>query len=397
MTTKVLFVDDEANILSGLRRLLRGQRDEWDMDFVSSGNEALEILRCKSVDVIVTDMRMPSMSGAELLQQVRLVSPQTVRLVLSGQSEQENLLRSIGPAHQYLSKPCDAGLLINTIRRTCHLQSRLQDESLKRVVAQISFLPMLPNLYRRLVEELNSDSVSMDQIGELIGSDLSLSAKVLQLVNSSFFGLAQHVSSPKHAAALLGLNVIRPLILFAGVSSQCEELGLGAYSLRSSTEHSLSVAVHSRKIAVYEGLDSYSIDDAFIAGMMHDLGKLILVANLKKEYEEILKTACVTNVPLWQCEQTLLGTTHAEVGAYLLGLWGFSNSVVEAVAFHHQPTNGSSLLVTPLTVVHFANGYQYQKSQAGFEGKGNESLDHDYLLASLTRDRLAQWGKLQSS
>lgn len=403
MPMNVLFVDDEANILSGLRRMLRGQRSKWDMEFVSSGGEALEILDSKPIDVIVTDMRMPCMNGAELLSRVSQISPRTVRLVLSGQSEQENILRSIGPAHQYMSKPCDAEILIGTIERTYHVQSQLEDESLRRIITQVSFLPSLPDLYRRLVVEMNSDNSSMDQIGDLISTDLALSAKVLQLVNSSFFGLAQHVSSPKHASSLLGLNIIRPLVLFAGAYTQCEKIGLGNYSLSSLIDHSLSVAMHARSIATFENQSAFLIDDAFIAGMMHDLGKLILVVNLKDRYAEILDASNREGISLWQLEKEALKTTHAEVGAHLLGLWGFNSAVVEAVAFHHQPQNCAHSEFAPLSAVYFANRYAYQQSSISVKSKPIDPkqlvdlLEDPYLKTFVDFERLIQWGKLSNS
>jgi putative nucleotidyltransferase with HDIG domain len=382
MGMNVLFVDDESNVLSGLRRLLRGQRSEWDMEFASSGSEALQLMEKRPVDVIVSDMRMPHMNGAELLAKVAKDYPKTVRLILSGQSENEKILRSIGPAHQFLSKPCDPDVLIATIQRACGLQNQLQHPTLRQVVAQISFLPSLPALYRNLVHELESDSSSMEQIGAMIGGDIAMSAKVLQLVNSSFFGLAQHVSCPKHAVALLGLNVIRPLVLLAGAYSQCDNPDLDGYSLEKSIQHSLSVATLARKIASSQSSNNQLIDDSFIAGMMHDIGKLILAVNMRERYQEILLRARDTKTSIWRTEIETLGTSHAEIGAYLLTLWGFPNSIVEAVAWHHQPSLMPSPIFSPLTAVHFANALLPSNTEADQE----EKWDRDYMAQLDTKD-----------
>lgn len=371
MSKNVLFVDDEANVLSGLRRLLRGQRSIWEMDFASSGAEALKIMEEKSIDVIVSDMRMPRMNGAELLSTVSNRYPKTVRLILSGQSEQEKVLRSIGPAHQFLAKPCDPDVLIGTINRACNLQSRLSDEALQRIVANIAFLPSLPGPFRELMQVVESDNCSIHQIGELIGRDLAMSAKVLQLVNSSFFGLAQHVSCTKHAVSLLGLNIIKPLVLLAGTYSQCENPDLDGYSLDREIEHSLAVATLARSISASHTNQSHLIDDSYVSGMMHDIGKLILAVNMREAYQEVLYSVKDSGLPLWKIEEEMIGTTHAEMGAYLLALWGFPNSVVEAVAFHHAPMLAAHEQFAPLTAVHFANS----------------------LLASLDADRVdkSQW------
>ena len=161
MKTKILFVDDEANILAGLRRMLRSQRDQWSMHFASSGEEALSKMQAESFDVVVSDMRMPGMDGAELLTRVSKLYPNTVRLVLSGQSEHERIFRAIGPAHQFMAKPCEPQVLIDTIRRACDLQGQLSSESLTQLVSQLSHLPSLPTTYREVVEELESDEASL--------------------------------------------------------------------------------------------------------------------------------------------------------------------------------------------------------------------------------------------
>lgn len=387
VSMNVMFVDDESNVLSGLRRMLRGQR-AWNMEFVESGAAAIELLQNKPMDVIVTDMRMPLMNGAELLTKVAKLHPKTVRLVLSGQSEHEKILRSIGPAHQFMSKPCDPDLLIGTIDRACNLQNHLQHESLSKIVSQVSFLPSLPEIYRSLVEELESDTSSMEKIGRMIGSDIAMSAKVLQLVNSSFFGLAQHVSCPKHAASLLGLNVIRPLVLLAGAFSQCEDPDLDGYSLEGSIRYSLSVATLARNIMASQTESCHLIDDAYIAGMMHDVGRLILAVNMSERYQQVIYAARDEQTTIWNKELTMLGTTHAEVGAYLLGLWGFPNSVVEAVAFHHQPSKSKNKAVSPLTAVHAADSILTSSTRTPqHEPRG----DIDYLNEVGVADRMDEW------
>ena len=186
--TKILFVDDEPNVLSGVRRQLRGYRNEWDMSFCESGAEAVELLQKEPHDVVVTDMRMPGMDGAELLQKVRELFPGTVRIVLSGHSDQELTLRAVGPAHQYLTKPCDPESLRCTIQRTIALQDQVANDKVRELVASVDALPTLPCIYQELVEEVTSPMACIEQAGKIIARDLGMSTKILQLVNSSFFG-----------------------------------------------------------------------------------------------------------------------------------------------------------------------------------------------------------------
>ena len=355
MNTRVLFVDDEANVLAGLRRMLRGQRKQWDMSFANGGADALALMAEESFDVVVTDMRMPGIDGAELLSRVSREYPNTVRLVLSGQSEHEKIFRAIGPAHQFLSKPCDPDILIRTIERACSLQDQLQDNSLKEVISKIGSLPSLPDTYRELIQELKTDDASLDRVSEMIGSDVAMTAKVLQLVNSSFFGLPQHVTCAKHAVSLLGLNIIQPLVLTADAFSAFEAPEIDGFSLEESIKHSLAVATAARSIAEHESTDQQLIDDAFIAGMMHDVGKLVLATHVRESFIEAIELSHVEHTTLWQAEKQVLGTSHAAIGAYLLGLWGLPNPIVEAVAYHHQPHHSPNKEFSPLTAVHAAN------------------------------------------
>ncbi len=384
---RIMFVDDEANVLSGLRRLLRTQRDVWEMHFCGGGTDALELMKTLAFDVVVSDMRMPGMDGAELLTRVAELYPDTVRLVLSGQSEHEKIFRAIGPAHQFMSKPCDPAVLIGTIDRACTLQSQMHDESLRRVVTQIEFLPSLPRIYHDLVVKLESDESSLDEIGEMISHDISMTAKVLQLVNSSFFGLPQHVTCPKHAVSLLGLNIIRPLVLTVGTYAQFDDPKLAGYSLEESINHSLAVAMTARAIAATQTSSIQLVDDSFIAGMMHDIGKIILAVNLRDRYASAIELALAEVIPLWQAEQQVFSTTHAEIGAHLLGLWGLPHPIVEAVAFHHRPNDSGNALFSPLTAVHIANVLHQDATAKGTPC----TYDRDYVTAAGVQRHLNQW------
>ncbi|TWT94326.1 response regulator [Neorhodopirellula pilleata] len=390
MKTSVLFVDDEENVLSGLRRMLRHQRSAWDIHFASGGAEAIELMATTAVDVIVSDMRMPGIDGAELLTRVATLYPHCIRLVLSGQSEHEKIFRAVGPAHQFLSKPCDADRLVKTIERACGLFSHLHDKGLQEIISRIDCLPSLPKIYHDLVRELQSDDTSVERVAAMIGNDLGMSSKVLQLVNSSFFGLPHHVTCPKHAVSLLGLNVIRPLTLSAGTFSKFEDPKLVGYSLSQAIDHALVVGLISRNIAESETKDTNLIDDAFIAGMMHDIGKLILAVHLPERFQEALTLADETEQPLWRAEMAVLGTTHAAVGAHLLGLWGLPNSIVEAVALHHQPSLTSDDRFSPLTAVHMANAIDHQ-SAAKVSYRTEPAWDEDYFEAIGCGGRSEHW------
>jgi putative nucleotidyltransferase with HDIG domain len=220
-----------------------------------------------------------------------------------------------------------------------------------------------------------------------------MTAKVLQLVNSSFFGLPQHVTYPKHAVSLLGLNIIRPLVLTANAFAQYEDPCIDGFSLEQSIQHSLAVATLAKKIAESGSNDNQLVDDAFIAGMMHDIGKLILAVNKSEEYAESLLIAKSKHLPLWEAEMQVFQTTHAEIGAHLLGLWGLPNPIVEAVAFHHRPSDACSGGFTPLTAVHIADVLQ-QPHFPGDESTADPEFDRPYVDSLCGTEKLELWSKL---
>ena len=351
---KVLFVDDEPNVLQGLRRMLRPMQSEWDMQFVDSPNAAMEHIRADSFDVVVTDMRMPGMDGAQLLDQVRKADPRIARIILSGQTGLEAAVRSAGTAHQFLAKPCDADTLKDTVQRTCQLRSLLGNPELLAVVAGLETLPSVPEIYAELTEELGSDDVSLQRVGDIVRKDVAMTAKILQLVNSAFFGLPRKVQSVEDAVMLLGTDIIRGLVLsnaaFGSFKSECE-----GFSIEALWQHSLMVGALARDIAKLESASKATIDEALIAGMLHDVGQLVLAASIPQKYEDARSLAISTGVPLFEAENTLIGCSHGEIGAYLMGLWGLPDGVIEAIAYHHQPTVCPVAQMTPLVAVHVAN------------------------------------------
>jgi HD-like signal output (HDOD) protein len=389
---RVLFVDDEPKILEGLQRMLRSMRDDWEMEFANSGPAALADLKSRPFDVVVTDMRMPGMDGAMLLSEIRQLHPQIVRIVLSGHSDQELVLSSVGPAHQYLSKPCDPELLKQTIMRACALRDLLSNTSLTLLVSQMESLPSLPSLYMELMQQLESADPSIKKIGAIISKDLGMTAKILQMVNSAFFGLRRHISNPADAVGLLGLDIVKALVLSIHVFSQFSQNRIPGFSLKDLWDHNMAVGVLAKKIAKSEQQHQQVVDDCFTAGLLHECGKLVLAARLPAEYAEMLALRERQELQTIEAERMVFGATYSEVGAYLLGLWGLPDSIVEAVAFHQLPDQCSAGGFGPLTAVHVAD-YLIGESQVDAV-KDTASADLTYLARLGLEGRIEPWRQL---
>lgn len=384
MKKTILFVDDEPKLLDGLRRILRSMRAEWEMGFAASGRDALRIMADKPCDVVVADMRMDDMDGLALLERVRELHPGVVRVILSGQSDEAKVLESIGLAHFFLSKPCQAEKLKITLTRACGMSGLLTDESLVKLISRIDSLPSMPSLYREVVEEAQSKNGSLAKVADIISKDVAMSAKLLQVANSAFFATPGEVSSIIRAVNILGLENIKSLILTIKIFTGSHPKDSPCYSMSSLWSHSISVGMIARGIATQEGFPQNRIDEALMAGMLHDVGKVVLMDKLAKECREISELVKSSGCRLWEAEQKIVGTTHAQVGAYLMSLWGLSESAVEAIAFHHCPGKSANESFGTLTVIHLANAVEH----GGRGGKKSDRLDVEYLEKLGISDRI---------
>lgn len=393
---KILFVDDEAHALEALRHTLHTMHSEWKMEFAQSGEEALRTLSGQPFDVVVSDLRMPGMDGAALLAEVRRRHPQIMRIILSDRSGQETILKTAGLSHQCIAKPCEAEKLKQTIRRACALRDLLASRSLQQLVSQMESLPSLPTLYAEMCEELQSPSSSVKRLGEIVARDLGMTAKILQLVNSAFFGLRRHLSNPIDAVSFLGSETVMSLALSVHVFSQFNQAHLPNFSLETLWHHSMATGTLAKRIATSERASAKSAGDTFTAGLLHDVGKVILATTLPDWYKQAISVAEKEKITIAKAEREIFGATHAEVGAYLLGLWGLPDEVLEAVAFHHDPTRFPTQGFSTLTAVHVANVLEHE-SHAAQQKAETSAFDHQYLSQLGLTQRLQVWRELKQS
>jgi HD-like signal output (HDOD) protein len=388
----VLFVDDEPNVLSGIRRSLRKHRDTWQMEFVTSAQEAIQVLGGRDFDVVVTDMRMPGMDGAQLLSHVQTHNPNIIRFMLSGQSDQECIQQAVTRTHQYFSKPCDPESLLQAISRSCDLRDRLTNPSLCATVSRMTSLPSLPQIYQLLMEEFESREPCVRRVGELIERDVAMTARLLQLVNSTYFGFAHTIERPAQAVTLLGINTLRPIVLSAAIFSQFKTRDNSLFSLEDFSQHSTAVGQAAQGLATHHRMPRHIVCDAQMAGFVHDVGKLLLATHMSSGFEELLRALPTRHGSHLDVERELLGTSHADVGAHLLGLWGLPQPIVEAAIYHHAPSECHSEHFSPLTAVHIADVLVHQRT---FDSVAPRvSLDTDYLTRIGIIDELPAWERI---
>jgi HD-like signal output (HDOD) protein len=331
---RILFVDDEPRILESLQRLLHSYSGQWHVAFAQSGDEALSTPGLNEFDVIVTDMRMPGMDGAQLLEQVRDRFPGIVRIVLSGYFDAQAALRAAPVAHQFLLKPCDITKLRDAIERSSEINAILTDEGIRRAVTAVGELPSMPQTWPALVRALEARSASPDEIAAIVQGDVGVAAKVLQLVSSAFSNSAEQVTTVETAVSYLGLDAMKHLVGTVKLSgADRPDERTGAFSMAEFQDHSRLVAAVAARLPVRESVAALCP----VAAFLHDVGKLVLASRFPEQFETALIRAAREHRPLYLVEEEMTGTSHAKVGAYLLGLWGLPAEIVFGVSHHHHP------------------------------------------------------------
>jgi len=383
---KLLFVQANPQSSQALEAALIPQRDQWEMCFVSGAEPALHQLEMTPLDVIVADL--VSESDKSFLARVRESFPEVVRIGLVNQTHSR--LRHLSIVHQFLIKPFDLKELEVAVERSCKLRELLQGELICRTLGKLEELPAAPTLYLRLLEKLNQEpEVSVDEVAEIVEADAAISAKLLQLVNSAIFRTSREIATVRLAASYLGLNVIKDLVLSTEVFRAFEKSKpIPGFSVEELQIHGRLTA----KIAGRMRLPDSTRDAAIVASLLHDIGKLVLAWKMPDRFARLLARASKQNQPLYQIEEELWGITHAEMGAYLLGLWGLPVGVTVAIAYHHSPSRVPHYRFDAIVAVYIANLLAHDHDGSV---KDRHTLRDLSLLQNLgVADQLPSWEEI---
>lgn len=350
---RLLVVDDDPKVLQALEAQFNAHRDHWDMVFVASGEAALAELREHHADVIITDVRMPGMDGADLLQRVQAESPETLRIIHASAADQQASLRAVGFAHQVLTSPCAPATLAETLDRARGVMDIVACDEVRRMVGRLMALPVRPEIHSQIVKCLRDPDVSNEAVAELIERDMAMVAKILQVANSGFFGASRRITRLSEAVGFLGFRMVENLAFSLAVfdtGRKVRGIDLGALQ-----RHALNTGLIARELVA----DARDADDAFLAGVLHDIGIYLIAANLPESFKEATEAQRSQNLPLHTVETKLWGGSHAAVGAYLLGLWNMPMHIVEAVALHHS-LHDERALTELVAVVHTADVFAHE-------------------------------------
>ncbi len=350
---RVAFVDDEAAVLGNLRRTMLAMLDEWEMAFFMTGADLLRRLNIETFDVVVADMRMPDMDGSALLDEISRLYPEMVRVILTEAAETASIFRTVGPAHIYLPKPCNPAALTQAIRSRMTLRSLMEGNEMVRLLNSISKLPSAPRLFLDLVSELRSPRSSAATVAAIIARDVAMTAELLKLTNSSYFSTSTTVSAPLQAVRILGLEIVQTLVLQLGIFKQFRGDEEMVRQIEQINAYSQALGDLAERVALAAGEPDSVAKAAHCAALLSAIGSLVLLNEKRSEYIAALETVG-PDLALHEAEAARFGADHTLIGAYLLGLWGFSDVVIEAITFAGRPSHSVSIVNPVLTALHVA-------------------------------------------
>jgi len=349
---RVLFVDDDAETREMYKQLETYWGIAQEVHTASSGKEALELMVRNKFDVVVADLVMSDMAGLDFLSEVVKSHPEAARIVITGSADHLKAAEALNVAHRYFSKPFDLMLLGTLLERLCAYHHLLRNERIRRMIFQTGALPVLPATWMKLSDAVNSPYTGIPDIAAIIEQDPGLASRLLHTVNSAHFGIARKVVSCSEAIQILGLEVVRGVMMGIQIFDFYHKSQFVRSTFGKIWAHSLRTAMGARKISELEKQSNDLCNVAFISGLLHDVGKLVLAANAEREYSLALELCEKTDVPLEQAELGSFGASHAQIGAYLFALWGFPDNVVQAVENHHKLAEITAF--TPALAIHAA-------------------------------------------
>ncbi|MCA9610011.1 MAG: HDOD domain-containing protein [Myxococcales bacterium] len=388
---RVLFVDDDPHALERLEDVVRHARVGWESSFAWGAYDALERLEQCAFDVLVTDARVTGVEGASLLAEVGDRYPDMARLVLFSSGVTREALHALPMVHQLLEKPCDARTLAEAIEHAGSARDRMPSPAVQRLVGGMRQLPGRPAVFAALTEALGDPTTAFGDIAAVVERDVGVAAKLVQVANTAYFSRGGAIGDVRSAVTRLGVRLVRDLVLATEVFAW----GGAPASMDVDAVHrrGLRAAAMARAIA-----RSDSVDDAFLAGLLHDVGTLVLAREVPDAWLEAQETAAAEKRPVSEVERERLGASHAEVGAYLLGLWGLPYPCIDAVAAHHGPlAPAEPTWPDPLEGMDATTAVHVATHLAVTPGSVAEGLDAEGLALRGLDGRIAPWCRLSSS
>lgn len=385
---RILLADGDGDLLLQTRRAFWQAHRTWEVLVAPTGAEALTLLGRDTVDVVIADLGLTDMDGADLLHRVRDLQPGAVRIALAAHAMAELEEQADGDLHRLFLKPVTPAFLLDALESLDIEDDETNVRAVRAFVGGLNRIPSLPSLYTDLVALLQREDAGMGEVARLVRKDLGIASQVLKLANSVHCASDRPVSELGRAVAMLGVDSLRALVMFRGLISGFDSPRPQGLDLEKLWFHSFQVAAGARKLALLEG-ETGLADLAFSVGLLHDVGLVVLATDPSGRYKAILEQALTSRTPLAVLEHQTYGVDHTQVGAHLLNLWGLPPAFCRPVREHHAPPAGASGQGFPLSMaLHLADARHGGGGMAGIFADGRWGL-HPHVMADA--ERFARW------
>jgi len=393
MKKQICFAGFAERELDALQPALAALGGAWTCVFSPDAAAARAVLLTAPFDAAVVNLRPDGICDSALLQEAATQHPRMLRFVLGEVGDRDLMVNCIGAAHQFISRPWKAPELISIIERSLALDAWLSNDNLRSFVPRLGKLPGLPATYFEVLKKTESPNATVESVAEVIARDPTLTARLLQMVNSPACGLAEKITNPAEAVSMLGLDVIKSLVLCLQVFAQSAPAPAAGLSLERLWRQSFLVAKMAAKIVLRHNGNEHLAGEAYTAGLLHNVGQIVLAASLSTQYALVIEAARKQKRPLREVELEQLGVTNNQVGAYLLGLWGLPLPLLEATALHDTPSLATTVEFSILTAVHVAKVLAQEDDSRG-QGPPLPKLDGAYLAALDLPAKTEAWRKI---
>ncbi len=389
----VLCLDESLEFVTGLVQCLTAKSQSWEVAHALTGAQALEIARKQPIDVALLSASAPNTDVIEVANTLTQINPKLIVFILAPDAKSSDQAYSSG-RHQWHPKNAPAFTLVAAVNRMTSLVSWLSNNTTLELVSGIHGLPTIPSNYQGVLRTINSPNSTIQDIGTAMEKDMGMTSRVLQVANSAIYGFSSKITSPTQAAQVVGVDTLKSLVRYTHVLNNFPQSATSNAVFDKVWSHSVGVAAVARKITLLHTKDETRAEEAFTAGLLHDIGKLVLMSIKPEDYKEVLRKATEGKSSVHLVERVKLGTTHSETGAYLLSLWGIPYSILEAVAWHHYPGECKDKEFSALTAVHIANVSEHRRTQDE-DPKAMPALDERYLAEVGVAKEVEEWLKLK--
>jgi HD-like signal output (HDOD) protein/CheY-like chemotaxis protein len=389
---RILYLEEQPDLVAELIGELR-QHKFWEVAHAENAQEARIIARKQPLDVALLSATMPETDPIEIAEELTQLYPKLTTFILAPDAETGGGLAYASGRFQWLPKPCNPAALVAAVERMANLVSWLTNNTTLEMVSGLHTLPSIPSNYQGVIRTIHSPHSSFQEIGEAVNKDMGMTSRVLQVANSAYYGYSKKITSPTEAALLLGIETLKSLVRYTHVLNNFPQTPATNAIFDKIWRHSNGVAAVARKIALAQTQNETLAEEAFTAGLLHDIGKLVLASMRPDDYKEVMRRAAEEKKAVHLLERVKLGTTHAETGAYLLSLWGIPFSILEAVAWHHFPSESKEKKFSALTAVHVANVAEHRRTDPE-NVRAAPPLDERYLADLGLAKEAEEWLKL---